>query len=74
MGAAKAHGDRLDRPPDLKNRGFSEAVGSDIDLGRERIVAAVICPFVQPRPGGWHSVARAFPAPHQSGGEGPPRP
>jgi Protein of unknown function (DUF3489) len=38
-GAAKAHDDRLDRPPDLKNRGFSEAVGSDIDLGRERIVA-----------------------------------
>jgi hypothetical protein len=37
--AAKAHGDRLDRPPDLKNRGFSEAIGSDIDLGRARMLA-----------------------------------
>ena len=38
-GAAKAHSDSLDRPPDLKNRGFSEAVGADIDLGRERTLA-----------------------------------
>jgi hypothetical protein len=38
-GAAKAHGDPLDRPLDLKNCGFSETVCSDIDLGRESILA-----------------------------------
>jgi hypothetical protein len=36
---AKALGDRLNRPPDLKNRGFSEAGGSVIDLGRARMLA-----------------------------------
>ena len=35
--ADKARGYCLDRPPDLRNRGFSEAVGSDIDLGRARM-------------------------------------
>jgi hypothetical protein len=37
-GAAKAHGDRLDRPPGLKNYGFNEVVRSDIDLGRGRML------------------------------------
>jgi hypothetical protein len=35
-GADKA---RLDRPPDLRNRGFSEAVDLEIDLGRALMLA-----------------------------------